>query len=184
MGGTVRARATARTDSNAVVLGTATETTASFGLSPVGWKIVACSSEQSSDGPANNAIDGDPNTLWHTRYQPDSPKHPHHLTIDLGQAHTLTGFLYQPRTTGNNGTIADYEFHGSHDGVQWRKLAKGTFGNIGNNPTARTVRFEQPAQNTRFVRLTALREVEGRAWASVGELSVLTGSTGVKVKNK
>jgi hypothetical protein len=34
------------------------------------------------------------------------------------------------------------------------------------------------------VRFTALREVEGRAWASVGELSVLTGSTGVKVKNK
>jgi alpha-L-fucosidase len=181
MGGTVRARATASNDSNTVVLGTATETSASFGLSPVGWKIVACSSEQGGDEPASNAIDGNPNTLWHTRYQPDTPSHPHYLTIDLGQTHTLTGFLYQPRTTGNNGTIADYEFHGSHDGVQWTELAKGTFGNIGNNPIARTVPFEKAAQNTRFVRFTALREVAGRAWASVGELSVLAGP---EVKNK
>lgn len=181
MGGTVRARATASNDSNTVVLGTATETSASFGLSPIGWTIVACSSEQGGDEPASNAIDGNPNTLWHTRYQPDTPSHPHYLTIDLGKTHTLTGFFYQPRTTGNNGTIADYEFHGSHDGVQWTELAKGTFGNIGNNPTARTVPFEKAAQNTRFVRFTALREVEGRAWASVGELSVLAAP---EVKNK
>ena len=184
-GGTVRARAVVEKQTQQAVFGTATESTASFGLPSHNWKIIACSSEQADAEPAQNAIDGNPNTLWHTRYQPDTAKHPHFLTIDLGQEHALTGFLYQPRTSGSNGTVADYEFHGSRDGVQWTQLAKGKFGNIGNNPTARTVRFAKPAQNTRFVRFTALRECEGRDWASVAELSVLAGpQTGAKVKNR
>lgn len=176
MGGTVRARAAASDAANRLTLATvdtAGESSARFGLAPYGWKVVNCSSEQGGTEAAAHAIDGDADTLWHSRYSPDTPGHPHHLTIDLGKAHALTGFLYQPRTSGSNGTTVDYAFEGSSDGQKWTELARGSFDNMANNPSERSVRFPKPAANTKFVRWTALREVQGRAWASVGELSVL-----------
>lgn len=172
-GGTVRACTIAPGDNSVLMLNTAAETTVTFGLAKQNWKIVACSSEEGDDESAVHAIDGDPSTHWHSRYTPDTAKPPHYLTIDLGQSHALTGFLYQPRVGGGNGTIADYELHGSNDGKQWLKLAKDTFGNIANNPVQRTVRFAQTTQPLRFVRLTALREANGKPWASIAELGLL-----------
>ncbi|MFM1870985.1 MAG: Sialidase precursor [Planctomycetota bacterium] len=169
-GGTVRARSFAQGDGPA--LRTAGEAAATFGLDPSGWRIVECSSEQGGAEAAAKAIDGDPRTHWHTRWSPDNPKPPHHLTVDLGKALDLTGFVYQPRAEGSNGSIAQYEFYGSADGNDWRKLAAGEFGNIAANPVARAVRFGEVARGTRFVKFVSLRECEGRAWASCAELSV------------
>ena len=46
-------------------------------------KIVKKSSESSDNGKvATNAIDGDPRTIWHTRWQGDLAKHPHELSLD------------------------------------------------------------------------------------------------------
>ncbi len=173
-GGTVRARAFPPDRRADAVVGTAAETTRTFGLARAGWGVLDCSSEQADKGEgAANAIDGDPGTIWHTRYAPDTPTHPHHLTVDMGAAHDVTGFVYQPRQGGGNGTIAAYELLGSRDGEAWTTLAQGTFGNIANSPTARTVRFDAPARGVRYVRLVSRREATGKPWASVAELSVL-----------
>lgn len=172
LGGTVRACAFADDEARSV-FGTAAEVSATFGLASKNWQVVEFSSEQGAAERAAFAIDGDPTTLWHTRYEPDTPGHPHHLTVDLAKPYKLTGFVYTPRTTGLNGTIADYEFYGSQDGRQWHQLAKGTFGNIANNPTARSVRFAKPTEQLQYVRIVALREAKGRPWASIAELSVL-----------
>ena len=173
-GGTVRARSFPPSDRPSAAVGPAAEASRTFGLARAGWGVFDCSSEQADKGEgAANAIDGDPDTIWHTRYAPDTPTHPHHLTIDLGAQHDLTGFVYLPRRGGSNGTIADYELQGSSDGAAFRSLATGTFGNIENNPTARTVRFAAPAKGVRYVRLIALREAHAKPWASVAELSVL-----------
>ena len=173
-GGTVRARSFPPADRPVAAVGVAAEASRTFGLARAGWGVFDCSSEQADKGEgASNAIDGDPDTIWHTRYAPDTPTHPHHLTIDLGAAHDLTGFVYLPRKGGSNGTIADYALQGSSDGAAFRDLAAGTFGNIANNPTARTVRFATPAAGVRYVRLIARREASGKPWASVAELSVL-----------
>ncbi len=170
-GGVVRARAFA--ESHTLALRTVGEARATFGLDPSGWRIVACSSEQGGAEAAAKAIDGDPRTHWHSRWSPDSPPPPHHLVVDLGRAHRLGGFVYQPRAEGDNGTVAAYELHGSADGLAWRQLAAGEFGNILVNPVAQAVRFATPAENVRYVKFVAVREVRGRAWASCGELGLL-----------
>jgi hypothetical protein len=173
-GGIVRAGVFAAPGSSALVLATSTEASATFGIALAGASIVDCSSEQGGGEAAAKAIDGDPRTHWHSRWSPDSPQPPHHLTIDLGRAVALRGFVYQPRASGDNGTVLDYRFEGSVDGKSWRELAKGSFANIAANPVPQVVRFAAAMDGARFVRFTALREVQGRAWASCAELSVLT----------
>lgn len=172
-GGTVRAVLLPAAGSTALALCSGSASSAVFGLCSSGWKVVDCDSEQGGKEAAANAIDGDPSTIWHSRWSPDSPKPPHHLTIDLGQAVTLTGFVYTPRQDLSNGTIVDYEFLVSSDGVTFRSAAHGSFANIENHPVAQVVKFEQAATDVRIVRLVGLREVQGRAWSSCAELSVL-----------
>ncbi len=172
-GGTVRAGAFAPPGGSALALGSAAQATATFGLAPIGWKVFQCSSEQGGGEGAEKAFDGDPHTHWHSRWSPDTAGPPHHLAIDLGSTVTVRGFVYQPRAEGNNGTIADYEFHGSTDGSTWQLLAKGTFVDIEPNPVAQVIELPAPVANVRYIKLTALREVKGRAWASCAELSVL-----------
>jgi alpha-L-fucosidase len=171
-GGIVRAGVFRVPGSGEPTPGTSVEAAAIFGIASLGWKVLDCSSQQGGREAAEKAFDGDPRTHWHSRYSPETAQPPHHLAIDLGRAVTVRGFVYQPRAEGSNGSIADYEFDGSSDGVTWQRLAKGTFGNIDQNPVPRQVEFE-PVPSIRYVRLTALREALGRPWASCAELSVL-----------
>ncbi|HEX5051581.1 MAG TPA: discoidin domain-containing protein, partial [Planctomycetota bacterium] len=171
-GGTVRAAVFAGGQGRALALGTALETAVRFGMATRDWKVLDCSSQQGGQEAAEKAFDGDPRTHWHTRWSPDGPGPPHHLAIDLGRTVTVNGFVYQPRTDGSNGTIADYEFHGSTDGKTWQLLAKGTFPGIEQNPVPQVVEFAA-VPGLRYVELVAMREVRGRAWASCAELSVL-----------
>lgn len=170
LGGTVRALAFAAGAATAPVEGN--EATAVFGLPPAGFRIVDCSSEQGGNEAAAKAIDGDARTHWHSRWSPDSPRPPHHLTLDLGRDVAVRGFAYQPRAEGDNGTVAEYEFFGSNDGTDWRRLAGGTFAGIAEAHTTQVVTWAEAA-TVRFVRFVATREVRGRAWASCAELSIL-----------
>ncbi|MCR9244829.1 MAG: alpha-L-fucosidase [bacterium] len=172
-GGTIRAGVFRAPETPGLVLGTAVDATAVFGLAPKGWRIHDCSSQQGGREAAKKAIDGNPRTHWHTRYGTETPRPPHHLTVDLGREHTLTGFLYQPRSGGSNGTIADFEFHASPDGKTWQLLAQGTFANIANNPIAQRIDFAGAIAGLRYIKLVSNREVRNRPWASCGELSVL-----------
>jgi alpha-L-fucosidase len=173
-GGTVRAGVFAAAGSATLQLATSTEASATFGIALAGATIVDCSSEQGGGEAAAKAIDGDPRTHWHSRWSPDSPPPPHHLTIDLGRAVDLRGFVYQPRASGDNGTVLEYRCEGSVDGVAWQQLAAGSFANIAANPVPQVVRWPVAMTGARFVRFTALREVRGRAWVSCAELSLLT----------
>ncbi len=124
-------------------------------------------SEASSE-PALLALDGNPNTFWHTEYGSSNPSHPHELQLDLGAEYPLTGFLYTPRQSGTNGRIANYEFYVSTDGVNWGSvLASGTWA---NDADQKEIAIAKTA--ARYVRLRALSEVNANAWASVAEFNV------------
>jgi len=117
------------------------------------------------------AIDGDPNTMWHTRHGDGETKHPHEITIDLTRSFELAGFAYQPRADGGNGTIKDYEFYVSDDANDFgQPVAKGQFADGG---TEKQVEFPEKKKG-RFVRLRALSETKGQPWASIGELRLLS----------
>jgi len=76
------------------------------------WKIIRVSSENTGNSKfAANAIDGDPETLWHSKFGDTIAKPPHELVIDLGAPHQIRGLVYLGRQdTGWNGAAKDVEF--------------------------------------------------------------------------
>jgi len=145
---------------------------ASFGIAKAKWTIVGVSDEQKGGEDAANAIDDDPGTIWHSRYAPDTAKHPHWIAIDLGETLTLKGFTYLPRTTGPNGTVVKYEVYVSEDGKDWGKAAAAGAFEKGKAGEQRVMFGKDVAG--RYLKFVALSEVNGRDWASAAEIGVVT----------
>ena len=135
-------------------------------------KFVKADSEETAgeDGKGANAVDGDTNTLWHTQWQDDSPPCPHEIVIELVSPSTIKAFTYLPRQDDiENGTIKDYEFYVSDDGVDFgQPVSKGTFE---NSKDLKTVGFDP--KKCRFIKLKALSEVNDAAWTSAAEIGVV-----------
>jgi galactose oxidase len=144
-------------------------------LPRTGWTVAADSQETvGQDGAAINVLDGNPATMWHTKWQGTADPLPHTLTVDMKTAVTVFGFKYLPRDFGTNGNIGQYRIEVSLDGTAWgTPVATGTFA---DDQTEKTVTFA--SVSARFVRLTALTEAGNRGpWSSAAEINVL-GSTG------
>jgi len=135
------------------------------------WRIVSASSFQPNEGELANAIDGNPDTFWHSRWSPDVAKHPHELVVDLGSMTRIAAVIYTDRANMTNGRVRDYEIYLSEDGKTWGEpAAKGQFGRPAGE---HTVRLPSPVA-ARFLRFVALSEVNNQAYASVAELAVVS----------
>ena len=68
-------------------------------LSKERWKVLWVSSEETTaeSGDAENALDGQPATFWHSEYTGAKPGYPHRLVLDLGQTVEIGGVRYLPR---------------------------------------------------------------------------------------
>jgi len=144
------------------------------GLVANAWKVVSVDSEETAHGnnAAINAIDGNPATFWHTRWDGDL-KLPHSITVDMGTSHRIAGFTYLPRQDRMpNGVVEKYRFETSTDGVNWAPgIESGIFANIRNNPSLQQVTFSPV--HARFFRFTSLQTVNKDGWTCAAEISVL-----------
>jgi hypothetical protein len=135
-------------------------------------KFVKADSEENSgeNGKAANALDGDASTIWHTQWQDDSPPCPHEIVIELVPPVAIKGFTCLPRQDdSDHGQIKEYEFYVSADGDNFgQPVAKGSFD---EGKELKTVTLQQP-QQCRFIKLKALSEINGEAWASAAEIGV------------
>ncbi len=78
-----------------------------------GWKVLYADSEENlaEGAEAERAIDGDPDSFWHTLWSAPHPSHPHTLVIDLGAQSEIAGLRLQPRQDSANGRIKDYRLY-------------------------------------------------------------------------
>ena len=66
------------------------------------------------------AIDGDPDSYWHTMYSVTVAQYPHWIDLDIREVKDITGVTYMPRQGGGeNGDFKDYEVYVSLDGKNW-----------------------------------------------------------------
>ena len=131
-------------------------------LQKIGAKVHADSEAHGYE--ATLAIDGDPDTCWHTKWEPAPAPMPHELVIDLGQEVTLTGITYLPRQDMANGRIAECEVFADNVSVATAKWP--------NNAKLQTLRFKQLV-TARHLNLQIKSEVNGQPFASVAEFDIL-----------
>jgi len=91
-------------------------------------KVVKVNSEE-TDGKGVYAVDGNPNTIWHTQWRGASPAHPHEIILQLDPPCKIKGLTYLPRQdVYDNGTIEGYEIYVSADGKNFgQPVKKGEF---------------------------------------------------------
>ena len=132
------------------------------------WSAKADS--EAPDYDAAKAVDGNPETIWHTAWEPAPKPMPHELVIDLGKEAALAGITYLPRQDMANGRIADFEVYVGNDLKAFgAAVAKGKWP---NTDKLQKVVFEKPAKG-RYVKLVALSEVKGNPFAAAAEVDVI-----------
>jgi len=118
------------------------------------------------------AMDGNPQTMWHSYFGAGETKHPHEIVLDLGGQYVVSGFRYLPRVdASDNGTIKKYEFYvGNH----LKKLGKPAIRGIFEQEKKEKVVTLAAPVTGRYVKLRALSEIHGRPWTSIAELQILS----------
>ncbi|MFG2990450.1 discoidin domain-containing protein [Streptomyces sp. NPDC048257] len=142
---------------------------ATIDLSRTGWTATASDEETGSEnGRAANVLDGNDNTIWHSRWAPAPAPLPHSITIDMHRTLAVSALVYHPRPDGPNGRAGAYTIATSTDGSTFgTPVAAGTWRDDDFVKTATFTRAEQ----ARFVRLTVTSEAGGRGpWTSAGEI--------------
>jgi hypothetical protein len=158
-----------------ILLGSGSIAAAQAPIAKAGWTLHSVSSQETlaEDGRAVNAFDGNPATIWHSRWSNGMASLPHDIEINLGETHPIMGFRYLPRRDGGNGHIGSFEFYVSADGNSWGSpVSSGIF----------TYSLEEKQAiftptNGRFVRLRMRTEARGLSVGAIAELTVIAAGT-------
>ncbi|MFD0616149.1 carbohydrate-binding protein [Paenibacillus sp. GCM10027629] len=138
---------------------------------PQSQMTATATSEETGKDIASMAIDGNPQTMWHTKWD-KSDVLPQSITLNLGKTYNINKVTYLPRQSGSNGNITGYNLYVSTDGVTFTKVANGNWANDSNEKNATFT-----SANAKYVKLEATEGVNG--WASAAEINVFADSVKV-----
>ena len=133
-------------------------------------------------GPANAAIDGDPNTFIIVGEQSTSPREQVDLTITLNAPVAMTGVVLMPRQNHreHEGDIRAYVLQVSDDGRDWREVARGE---LLSTFAPQQIDFSSTV-TARYLKLIALSGFGTDKTTSLAELAVVTADARKKSKPK
>ena len=144
-------------------------------LSKATWEVTSFSSEElvgegPDNGHAKHAIDGNPETFWHTQYRDANPAHPHYLVIDLGSTQAVHGLRIFGRSSWAPGRPLDVEVLISADGTTWASAGESALdGGVAEN----AISFIDNGQKTfegRYVRIVVNRSFSGTNHTCIAEV--------------
>lgn len=134
----------------------------------LGARVVRADSQQPMY-EAENLLDDDPATMWHTTWGDQAAPFPHEVVIGFDRPVKLAAVVLQPRQDQSNGWIRDYRIELSDDGKTWTEAARGRLDRTADEKTV-GLKAAAPA---RFLKLVALSGFDRQPFASLAELSVV-----------
>ena len=141
----------------------------SFDICKKQWTVIDPNPDK--DPRADFMIDENEQTIWRSEKEADLPQS---ISIDLGESLNISGFTYLPTQQRYiEGTVAQYQFYVSKDGMNWGKpVSSGEFSNIKNNPILQTKLFT-PVTG-RFIKFVGEKEIDDKNFITIAELGILT----------
>lgn len=129
---------------------------------------------------ASKAIDGNINTMWHTKWD-GSDVLPQSISVNLGNSYELSALKITPRQSGDNGKIQEYNIYADGVLVKSGKLNTVNSGNF--------IRFDKPI-NASEIKIEATKAAGGFVsigeldfYQKIGESQKLFDSNNVKITN-
>lgn len=122
-----------------------------------------------ADGqPADELIDGDPNTFW---LGDNASAQPHAITLHFPQPEPISGLMLMPRQNHreHQGDIREYQLAGSEDGTHWSEI---THGQLPSSFDPHPIDFGKII-SVRHLRLTALSGFGTDTNAALAEVAVV-----------
>ena len=133
-------------------------------------RVTSVTGEQPG-APFAYALDGDPQTAWHSKYAGGDIPHPHTIVWEFASPAQVRGVRYLPRADGGNGTITKWKLDWTNDGETWHPAIEGSW----DYPEGKNK--EQQAMMLKEEKVLALRfssvEAGGGPWASAAEIGVI-----------
>ncbi|XCB29041.1 discoidin domain-containing protein [Arcanobacterium hippocoleae] len=114
----------------------------------------SASSFQDAGSAPEKALDGDGDTMWHSKWS--IAKMPHWFMVRASQPVEINGVTVQGRKSGTNGRLNGYVVEVSDDGQTWEKVAEGTAANgknLQNTAEPQVISFDRSV-TTRNVKIT------------------------------
>ncbi|MFA6174825.1 MAG: discoidin domain-containing protein [Kiritimatiellales bacterium] len=139
------------------------------GLAARGTRVIGCDSQEAAS-PAFNAIDGDPATIWQTRWQKTPDPMPHYLVIDLGRETALSGIKYLPRQNQPQARWAEGQIFCSSNTNSWGEAVAAV--KWDNNDQWQSRPFGTSV-TARYLKILVTSAVNNRPAASIAELDVI-----------
>lgn len=143
--------------------------------------LTASAPSFNNDGLPSYAIDGDPNTIYHSNWNSpvdtngplsgDLTAENRYIQLDLAVPTTVSGLTYLPRSNVGNGTIQQYKVTVSADGVTYTEVSRGTWTHTSPAVGKQAENFTT-TDNVKFVRLYGLSTVGNFLAAAEIELTM------------
>jgi hypothetical protein len=132
------------------------------------WTIVDSHADWNADWPASRAIDGNPNTTWHTHLVGD---YPYWFIVDFHQPLKINGILFQNRLDDASATNfpKHVKWEASDDLQTWTTILE-----LDELPAEKTEQ-RLPCTNVttaRYLRFSIYNGWTGGDWTFVGEMSI------------
>ena len=131
------------------------------------------SEEPGHNEQAQNAIDGNINTIWHSSWNGDDSER--YIIMKLNEPKYLSALQYVPRQIGNNGRIKDGKILVSTDGKDWTESA--TITNWADSQESKMAVFSQSIK-AQYVKLVATENHgDGRDFITAAMINLFEDAT-------
>ncbi|MCH7411988.1 DUF3472 domain-containing protein [Belliella sp. R4-6] len=134
------------------------------------WTIVDFSSEETSGegdtGRANDVIDGDLTTYWHSRWSSNAASYTHHFTVDMSESMEVEGFVISQRNGSRK--IKDFKIYVSQDNENWTTLVDSQL----LNDASQQVKNLDEKTTFRYFKFEGLNAHDGQQFGALAEIGV------------
>lgn len=133
------------------------------------FSVKYVSSELPEGGAAQNVLDGNPDTYWHSMKGVTVASYPHDIRLDLGEERKLRGITCQQAPI-EGARIKEYDVYVSTDGENWGNPVG--HGSLENKAEVQQAFFFAPA-TARYIRFVARSSHSGGDYAAISELDII-----------